>query len=287
MKRLESVAVRLLRAADRLLPALLMASSVTLLAAGLLWYGSPSATGSDLAYAAGGPAASVELPGDPGTLPVTTPSPAEPTATEPAPGQSASPGASVEPGATSPPTASGPPTTSGPPPSEAPLAVATRVVIPSLDIDMPVVSRDLKVPNQGPDRYPPCDVAIYHTAFQQPGETGTTYLYGHSREGMFLPLLTASERRNGAALVGAVVEVYTDDNRRWVFIISVVKRHATDFSIAENVPAETSQLVLQTSEGPRGTVPKLQVLAEFQDVLDASNAEAHPRARPRACYDTP
>ena len=52
MKRLGTATARLMRAADRLLSALLMAASVTLLAAGLLWYGSPGATGSDLAYAA-------------------------------------------------------------------------------------------------------------------------------------------------------------------------------------------------------------------------------------------
>jgi hypothetical protein len=161
------------------------------------------------------------------------------------------------------------------------------VVIPSLNIDLPVVSRDLIVPNQGPNQYPPCDVAVYHTAFQQPGETGTTYLYGHAREGMFLPLLTASEQRNGASMVGALVEVYTDDDRRWIFSITVVKRHATDFSIAENVQPGMSQVVLQTSEGPRGVVPKLQVLAEFQDVLRATHADAHPKPKPRGCYDSP
>ena len=65
-----------------------------------------------------------------------------------------------------------------------------RVIIPSLRIDLPVISRDLRVPGQGPDGYPPCDVALYQTAFGQPGQPGTTYLYAHAREGMFLPLLT-------------------------------------------------------------------------------------------------
>ena len=72
--------------------------------------------------------------------------------------------------------------------------MATRVVIPSLGIDLPIVSRDLAVPNQGPDVYPPCDVAVYHTSFQQPGQPGTAYLYAHARDGMFLPLLNASLR---------------------------------------------------------------------------------------------
>ena len=50
---------------------------------------------------------------------------------------------------------------------------------------------------------------------------------------------------------------------------------------------DKEQLILQTSEGPRGTVPKLQVLAEPYAVRDATQDEARPRARPRACYDTP
>ncbi len=45
--------------------------------------------------------------------------------------------------------------------------------------------------------------------------------------------------------------------------------------------------MLQTSEGPRGTVPKLQVLAEPIEVLEATHREANPKPRPRPCYDTP
>ncbi len=130
-------------------------------------------------------------------------------------------------------------------------------------------------------------MALYHTAFQQPGEPGTTYLYAHARDGMFLALLKASERRDGASLIGALVSVYTADDKEHVFEVTRVKRHAIDFSLAFDAPAEAQQLILQTSEGPRGTVPKLQVLAEPVDVLPATRAEARPRARPRACYDTP
>src|SRR5689334_14183232 len=57
-------------------------------------------------------------------------------------------------------------------------ARATRIILRYLGIDLPIISRDRKVQDQGPDLYPPCDVAIYHTAFEQPGQPGTTYLYG-------------------------------------------------------------------------------------------------------------
>lgn len=164
---------------------------------------------------------------------------------------------------------------------------ATRIILRYLGIDLPIISRDRKVPDQGPDQYPPCDVAIYHTAFEQPGEPGTTYLYGHAREGMFLPLLEASMRDDGSELIGKVVRVYSSDNKLHLYRISQVKRHATDFSLVTDAPPGQEQLILQTSEGPRGTVPKLQVLAIPYDVREVSRAEARPAARPRACYDTP
>lgn len=164
---------------------------------------------------------------------------------------------------------------------------ASRIIIRSLGIDLPIISRDRAVPNQGPDQYPPCDVALYHTAFQQPGEAGTTYLYGHAREGMFLPLLEASTRDDGAEMLGKVVRIYTNDDQLHLYRITRVKRHATDFSLVTDAPPDKEQLILQTSEGPRGTVPKLQVLAVPYDVRPSTREEARPRAQPRACYDTP
>lgn len=146
------------------------------------------------------------------------------------------------------------------------------------------MSRDERVPGQGPDLYPPCDVALYHTAFGHPGQGTTTYLYAHAREGMFLPLLTASERRDGQELLGALVQVYTSDARVHVYQITRVKRHAVDFSLVDTAPPGTEQLILQTSEGPSGTIPKLQVLAEPLDVREATPGEARPRPRPRPCY---
>ncbi len=162
--------------------------------------------------------------------------------------------------------------------------MVTRVVVPSEGIDLPVISRAQRVPRQGPDRFPPCDVALFHDAFAQPGEDGATYIYAHAQAGMFLPLLEASLRRDGASLIGALVEVYTDDDRLYLYEIIQVKRHALDFSLALDVPPGERRLVLQTSEGPVGTVPKLQIAAEPISELPADPAEAHPEPRPRACY---
>lgn len=182
-----------------------------------------------------------------------------------------------------------PPLVPSPTPEATPArrARATRIIVRYLGIDLPIISRDRKVANQGPDQYPPCDVALYHTAFEQPGEPGTTYLYAHARDGMFLPLLEASMRDDGEELIGKVVRIYTSDDKLHLYRITKVKRHATDFSLVTDAPADKEQLILQTSEGPRGTVPKLQVLAEPYDVREVSREEARPEAKPRACYNTP
>ncbi len=160
----------------------------------------------------------------------------------------------------------------------------TRIVLPDLDIDLPVVSGDLQIPGNPVD-YPLCDVAQYLTTYPYPGRVGTTtWIYGHARDGMFLPLLKASETRDGAALIGQRADMYTDGGRRFSYRITEVLRHATDRSSASGVAADGRRLVLQTSEGPRGTVPKLQVVAELMTIKPATMKDSTPRANPRGCY---
>jgi hypothetical protein len=78
-----------------------------------------------------------------------------------------------------------------------------------------------------------------------------------------------------------VVQVWTSDNKLFLYEISEVRRHATDLDDA--VSADHEQLWLQTSEGPRGTVPKLQVVAEPLSNGPADPAEAQPVPSPVAC----
>ncbi len=160
-------------------------------------------------------------------------------------------------------------------------AAATRIRIPALGIDLPIVPGDLQVPGN-PDFYPLCDVGMYLTQYEPPGIEGTTYIYAHAQRGMFLPLLSASESADGAAMIGTQVEVYTADGRLHVYEIDLVKRHATDLSIADTEPGE-HQLVLQTSEGPTGTIPKLQVRAWPISVSDVERSVANPAPQPRVC----
>ncbi len=273
------------RILERAVPALLMAASVVLLSAGIFAFAPPiAAPGATASLEPGAPIFTPSASGptftpSPSALggvpsstpfPFPTPAPRSPTASPTATplGQ-----ASPAPVATARPTATARP---------AERARATRIVVPSLNIDLAVVPGDLDVRGNRDD-YPLCDVAQYLTTFSQPGEHGTTYIYAHARRGMFLPLLNASERNNGASMIGSLVEVYTSDNLLYLYEISVVKRHATDLSLAFDLPPGGQQLVLQTSEGPPGTIPKLQVAALPISVVPAEPAEAGPVPRPRAC----
>ncbi|HEX4897024.1 MAG TPA: hypothetical protein VFV53_01545 [Candidatus Limnocylindrales bacterium] len=152
--------------------------------------------------------------------------------------------------------------------------VATRVVVAALGIDLPVV-------RQPDPAYPACDVAMYHEALGQPGQGRATYLYAHARTGMFLPILDASKVDNGAAMLGMIVEVYTSDDQLFLYEVTEVRRHQLDLDDA--VAATTEEMWLQTSEGPKGTRPKTQVVARFLSTGAADHDAAHPVANPVAC----
>jgi hypothetical protein len=99
---------------------------------------------------------------------------------------------------------------------------------------------------------------------------------------MFLPLLARSERSdNGASMIGMTVEVYTSDSWLFLYTIKEVRRHTLDLNDAINT--RTERLWLQTSEGTRGHVPKLQVVADFLSAEPTDPKSAHPAARPRIC----
>jgi hypothetical protein len=185
--------------------------------------------------------------------------------------------------ATPSPTASGPHPSGGPSasPSTAPgHAAPTRIVIADLKIDLPIVTTQTS--------FPLCDVAQFLIEPQDklglPGQLGTSaYIYAHARTGMFLPLLTASLTANGDSLLGLEVQVYTDDDLVYTYVISTVKRHTRDFSIASSIGPDDQQLVLQTSEGAYATIPKLQVAATYISVAPVDHATAHPTPHPVVC----
>ena len=155
--------------------------------------------------------------------------------------------------------------------------VVTRIVIRRLDIDLPVL---LQTANYG--SYPLCDVAMYIPLLGQPGQGRATYIYAHARQGMFLPFLTASLRNDGARMLGMKVEVYTSDSWLFLYTITEVNRHT--LNLDEAINTTTERLFMQTSEGPNGTVPKLQVVADDLSSEPTDPVEAHPKAHPRICH---
>ena len=146
------------------------------------------------------------------------------------------------------------------------------MVVPALRIDLPVV----KPPNN-PDHFPYCNVAEYIPQLSRPGYPGTTYLYAHARKGMFLPLLETRDR----AMLGMLVQVYTNDNQVFLYEVTRVLRNQTSLDIAYG--AKKEQLMLQTSEGPRGTIGKTMIIARPISVGPADPAAANPTPKPVAC----
>jgi hypothetical protein len=221
----------------RLLPALVTAAGVALLVAGLLTYQDPPEAVAVAPSPA--PSAGATEPPLPSLLPLPT----------------LAPSASLAP-------------SSGPVVAR----VASRVVVPALRIDLPVVR-----PPNDPDHFPYCAVAEYLPQLSQPGFPGTTYLYAHAREGMFLPLLRTAD----AKMLGMLVQVYTSDNLVFLYEITRVLRNQASLDIA--FEATDEQLMLQTSEGPRGTIGKTMIIARPLSVGPADPKAAHPTAKPVAC----
>lgn len=160
-----------------------------------------------------------------------------------------------------------------------PPAYASRIVLEDLGIDLPVVSGDL-VP---PPSYPLCDVAAYVTLFGQPYEQGITYISAHAQRRMFAPILAASERNDGQEMIGMTVQVYVSDGRRFDYRIDRVVRHATDYAVVDEIPLDEQTLIMQTSEGVYGTLPKVQVIATFESETAVDLAVANPEPHPRDC----
>jgi hypothetical protein len=234
----------------RLLPALVTALGVVILTAGLLSYADPATAGTAVAES---PVIVTAAPTDAPSATIGLPS--APTSTDP--GASAGPSASA--GATASPTGD---------------AVITRVVVPALKIDLPVV--------QGNAGYPYCNVAMYISGMGQPGLGRATYLYAHARDGMFGPIYRlAIQQHNAKKMLGMFVLVYTSDNKLYLYEIKDYFLHALTLDAA--AAATSEELWLQTSEGPKGTPGKTQLRAVLLSVGAADQKDANPPPKPLVC----
>jgi hypothetical protein len=168
------------------------------------------------------------------------------------------------------------PSTPAPSPTFPTGRVASRIVISQLGIDLPIMLQTAKY-----GTFPLCDVAMYLPQLAQPGQGRATYIYAHAREGMFLPLLTSSQINDGQGMMGDLVEVYTSDGYLFTYKIVEVDRHILD--LRDAFAANTEEVFLQTSEGPHGTVRKLQVVATFVSSTTTDAKSANPVPNPRVC----
>jgi hypothetical protein len=270
---------------SRVLPALVAAVGVSFIAAGLLSY----TTGTEADAFAFGPVGSPGASPSQGDNVQPTDQPGPSGAASPFPLASGSiavlpsPVESEVAGSAPPPSAAAPsssPDAAAPSPAATPVPAkrtATRVVIPALDIDLAVVR-----PPGGPTTYPLCDVAMFIQSLSQPGLPGATYVYAHARIGMFLPLLEESRVNDGHAMIGMLVQVYTSDDMYFLYQITEVRRH--QLTLVDAVTAQDSQLWLQTSEGPNGTLEKLQVIAMPLSSGPADAKDARPTPHPLVCH---
>ena len=231
---------------DRLLPAVLTAAGVTLIGAGLLNYTGQATAADPIASAE--PLVLTAGPSDDLVFPSLPPIDASPSV----PAPSASPDSH---------------------------RVATRVVVEALGIDLPIIK-----PHGSSTTYPQCNVALYIQELSQPGNGRATYLYAHARDGMFGPIYErAILKKHGGpkSMVTMLVQVYTSDDLMFEYEIVEVRLHQLNLDAAIN--AREEELWLQTSEGPKGTPGKTQLLAKPLITIPVSHAEAHPKARPVTC----
>jgi hypothetical protein len=125
---------------------------------------------------------------------------------------------------------------------------------------------------------------MYIQVLWQPGSGRSTYLYAHARDGMFGPIYErAILNKSGGpkSMVGMVVQVYTSDDLLFEYEISEVRLH--QLTLDDPLAATTEQLWLQTSEGPKGTAGKTQVVARPLITLPADHKAAHPTPHPVTC----
>ena len=85
----------------------------------------------------------------------------------------------------------------------------------------------------------------------QPGQGKSVYLFAHARTGMFLPLLTASKVSNGKKMLGMIVEVWTADDQRFLYVITDVYRHQPFDHVFDKPFAATERDALAPDVGGR------------------------------------
>ena len=230
---------------DRLVPALIAAGGVALLAAGLMTVLDPAA-------------AQAELEASP-SIAIADPVPdaervAVGGAVRPRASASASPSGSLEP------------------------SVASRVVVPAFKIDLPIVAQSF---GPGKGTYPLCDVAQYLEVFGQPSEPGATYLYAPCPRG-HVPAAPAAPRSATTArrMIGDLVQVYTDG--RTTSTCTRSSRSSATRGTSRwptTCRSASSGSSSRRARGPRAPSPSCRSPPTWSSVGTATLDEANPEAQ--------
>jgi sortase A len=122
---------------------------------------------------------------------------------------------------------------------------ADRIRIARLGIDLAIIEGD------GVDA--PIGKAAHYPGSAWPGDGSNTYIYGHARAGMFLPLWQIR--------VGDTVELDLVDGTSRTYVVTKVLPKVPFDAVTYLEPTPTEQLTLQTSTSYYPTAPRFVVIA--------------------------
>lgn len=126
-----------------------------------------------------------------------------------------------------------------------PSVVATRIVIPRLEIDLPVVEGD------GIDA--PLHQAAHYPGSSWPGGGSNIYLYAHARQNDFQPLWDAE--------LGDRIFLEVEDGSDRIYEVTEIRPDVPWDALEVLDPTPSEQLTLQTCTGTEPTDPRFLVIA--------------------------
>ena len=131
------------------------------------------------------------------------------------------------------------------------IASGYRVKMPRLAIDMRIAEGDLERDTVRLET--PKDLAFHLPGTAIPGVGGNSYIYAHTRQGMFLALWNARQ--------GDEVVIVTPDARQLRYVVSEVHPRVEPTDVSWAQPTTAERLTLQTSTGPNPNDPRFVVIA--------------------------
>lgn len=141
-----------------------------------------------------------------------------------------------------------PPSAGSSVPSSAPspgTSVASRIRIPRLAIDLPIIEGD------GIDA--PLDSAAHYPGTAWPGGGSNIYIYAHARRGLFIGLWDARQ--------GDEVLLDTVDGRTVTYVVDEIRPKTPWDAVELLEPTDEERLTLQTSTSYTATAPRFVVIA--------------------------